>query len=224
MNPGRSSVLVSRSAMDRWRVGVLILLVLLVALPVAEPLVEVCRHTLAWATWTEATRLLGLARNTLLLVGGTLLLSFPLGVMGAFLLYRTDLPGRGVFRFLAVVTLFVPLPLFASGWQAALGSGGWLPLAICNASFGTEAVWMPWGQGLASAVWIHAMATWPWVIVLAGQGLCWVERDPEEEALLAASPWRVIWNVTLPRSRAALAAAALWVALQASTEVTVTDM
>ena len=33
--------------------------------------------------------------------------------------------------------------------------------------------WTPWGQGIGSAVWIHAVAGLPWVILLVGQGLTW---------------------------------------------------
>src|SRR5262249_6811021 len=45
----------------------------------------------------------------------------------------------------------------------------------------------------------------------------------EEEALLSAGPGRVLWRVTLPRCRAAVAAAALWVGLQTAGEITVAD-
>jgi iron(III) transport system permease protein len=74
------------------------------------------------------------------------------------------------------------------------------------------------------AIWVHAVAALPWVVLLVGQGLCWVERELEEDALLVASPWRVLWAVTLPRCRAALFAAGLWVAVQTATEITVTDL
>jgi iron(III) transport system permease protein len=60
--------------------------------------------------------------------------------------------------------------------------------------------------------------------LLVGQGLGWVERELEEDALLVASPWRVLWAVTLPRCRVALFAAGLWVAVQTATEITVTDL
>jgi iron(III) transport system permease protein len=155
----------------------------------------------------------------------------PAGVTAAVLLYRTDLPGRGAFRLLALLTLFVPLPLFASGWQAVLGSGGWLPLPLWNAARPSESAftsggssWTPWGQGVGSAVWIHAMAGLPWVILLCGVGLRSVERSLEEDALTAAPAWRVLLRVSLPRAGASVAAAALWVALQAATEITVTDV
>ncbi len=138
---------------------------------------------------------------------------------------------RGTFRFLTLFALFVPLPLFASGWQAVLGSGGWLPLTWWNPSrpgaFSATApggVWAPWGQGIGSAVWIHAAAALPWVILVVGQGLRWVERDLEEDALTATGRWRVLFLVTLRRCGAAVAAAALWVGLQTATEITITDV
>src|SRR5439155_10337084 len=141
------------------------------------------------------------------------------------------LPFRRPLQALTFWTLFVPLPLFASSWQAALGSNGWLPLAVWSAASPgdpdlspTGSAWKPWAQGIGAAMWVHAVAGLPWVVLLAGQGLRWVERELEEDALTVAGPWRVFTRVTLPRSRAALCAAALWVALQTATEITVTDM
>ncbi len=130
-----------------------------------------------------------------------------------------------------LVTLFVPLPLFTSGWQAAVGVGGWLPLRWWNAprpedaTFGSGGlVWTPWGRGMGTAVWVHAAAGLPWVAWLVGRGLLRVDRELEEDALTAAGPWRVLARVSLPRASAAVAAAALWVALQTATEITVTDV
>jgi iron(III) transport system permease protein len=217
--------------MARWRLAVALVLGLLVALPLAVPLLQLLAAPAAWGAWAQTGRPLALARNTALLVAGTLALSLPAGVAGAVLLYRTDLPLRRGLRLLVLLTLFVPLPLFTSGWQAVVGSGGWLPLALWNpprpdepASAATGMAWAPWGQGIGSAVWAHAVAGLPWVILLVGQGLCWVERELEEDALTAAGPWRVLWSVSLRRSAAAVAAAALWVALQTGTEITVTDV
>jgi iron(III) transport system permease protein len=158
-------------------------------------------------------------------------LALPVGVVAAVLLYRTDLPLRRGLRFLTLLTLFIPLPLFTSAWQAALGTGGWLPVAVWSTPGPGDpdlspsgSVWKPWAQGLGAAIWVHAVAGLPWIIVLAGQGLCWVERELEEDALTVASPWHVLWRVTLPRCRAALFAAGLWLALMATSEITVTDV
>jgi iron(III) transport system permease protein len=202
-----------------------------VAAPLGLPAWQLMSDPDAWSAWSDGPRLAALTRNSAWLVAGTLALCLPAGVAAAVLLYRTDLPLRRPLRALVLLTLFVPLPLFTSGWQAAVGSGGWLPVRWWNTpragdpaftSGGT--VWTPWGQGIGTAVWVHATAGLPWVVWLVGCGLRRVDRELEEDALTAAGPWRVLLRVTLPRSSAAFAAAALWVALQTATEITVTDV
>lgn len=216
--------------MTRWRLAVAAAL-LLVAAPLLVAPIELCTRPAALAESAGAARLTSLARNTFFLVGGTLAVSLSAGVVAAVLLYRTDLPFRRWLRALVIVTLFVPLPLFTSGWQAAVGGGGWLPLAWWNApraddqSFSSGGtVWTPWGQGIGTAIWVHAAAGLPWVAWLVGRGLRRVDRELEEDALSAAGPWRVLARVSLPRASASIAGAALWVALQTATEITVTDV
>jgi iron(III) transport system permease protein len=220
----------SDAGLTRWRFSVTAVVVLLMVWPLIVPFGQLLVHPAGWHAWAEPGRLLELAGNTLYLAAGTLALALPAGTLAAVLLYRTDLPFRKGLRFLTVLTLFVPLPLFASAWQAALGTGGWLPLGIWGTPSASDPdisptgmVWKPWAQGPGAAMWVHATAALPWVILIVGQGLTWVERELEEEALTLAGPWRVLWNVTLPRSGAALAAAGLWVVLPVVTEITVTD-
>jgi iron(III) transport system permease protein len=217
--------------MTRWRLALAALLAAVVAAPLAAPVARLIADPSCWRVWGEADRLFSLARNTALLVGGVLALAVPAGTAGAVLLYRTNLPFRRTLRFLVVLALFVPLPLFTSGWQAVFGSTGWLPLPWWNpprpgaySATAPGGVWAPWGQGVGSAVWVHAVACLPWVVLLVGQGLLWVERELEEDALTAAPPWRVLLGVTLWRARAAVAAAALWSALLTAGDITVTDV
>jgi len=215
----------------RWRMGTVVVLLLGIGLPLAMPFLDVARHPQVWRVWDESDRLWQLAKNTLQLVAGTLAIAMPIGVAGAVLLYRSNLPLRGFFRSLTILTLFVPLPLAASAWQATLGTTGWLPLAVWSTPPPGDPdvspggiVWKPWAQGMWPAFWVHAVAALPWVVWLVGQGLCWVERELEEDALLLGRPSWVFCFVTLPRCRATLVVAALWIALQTATEITVTDM
>jgi iron(III) transport system permease protein len=200
------------------RLAALLLLLVLAGVPLAEPLIDLLQSPERFEAWSDPSRLLLLAANTVLLVAGTLVLAMPVGVTAAVLLFRTDLPLRRAVLFFVVLSLFVPLPLLTSAWQATLGAGGWL------STVWPDAAGRPWAEGLSPAIWIHALASLPWVVLINGLGLSWVEGDLEEDALLAVSPWLVLWRVTLPRSRGAIGAAALWVALQTAADITVTDM
>lgn len=164
---------------------------------------------------SDIGRIISLAVTSISLAAGVAAVTIPLGIAIAVLLFKTDLPGRNWLRALVIVGLFVPLPLWATAWQSALGGG----LAIFTASPGR-----PWPSGFFAAVTIHALAALPWVIWIIGQGLQWVEPEVEDDARLATTPWNVIWRISLPRSRAAVLAALAWVAVQTTTEITVTDM
>ncbi len=190
-----------------WRGGVGAVLVLAIGVPLLLPLLDLLFTPQAWLAWSEGGRLLALAKNTLALVAGVVLLALPPGVALSFLLFRTDLPGRRGLQFLILLTLFVPLPLLVSGWMTVDAWSG---------TFGLS--------GLGGAVVLHSLASLPWVVLLMGAGLGWVERSLEEDALTAARPSRVLLHVTLPRVRLALAASALWLAVQTASEIGITNL
>lgn len=192
--------------MRSCRGAVGLILLLFVALPAVFPFVELLRRPEAWSAWQEFGRLFALARTTLLLVVGTLVLALPTGTLLAVLLQRTDLSGRHWLNVLLLVPLFVPLPLLVAGWTMVFDALA-LPLT-----------------GLGAALVLHVLAALPWVVLLVGLGLCHVERLTEEDALTAAPPWQVLLRVTLRRALPALVAAALWVAVQTAAEVGVTDL
>lgn len=205
--------------MTKWRWAMAAVLFLCLGVPFAWPFLEVVRQGEVYWTNQDLERLLTLSGNTLLLVAGTLAVALPVGIALAFLLYRTNLPGRSFFQFLVLLALFVPLPVLVSAWQALLGAEGWFPSVLWPA-----VVNRPWTAGLAPAIWIHALAALPWIILLVGQGLSWVEPELEEDSLLTAGKWRVLWRVTLPRCRGMIVAAGIWTALATAAEITVTDM
>jgi iron(III) transport system permease protein len=190
-----------------WQGGLALLLVFGLGLPLLLPLGELLLTPAAWEAWNEGGRLLSLGKNTAILVAGVLLLALPLGFALSFLLFRTSLPGRRILRFLVLLTLFIPLPLLVSGWMAV---DAW------STAIGLT--------GMRAAIVLHSLASLPWVIFLTGVGLGWVERALEEDALTAARPARVLLQVTLPRARLALAATALWLAVQTSSEIGITNL
>jgi iron(III) transport system permease protein len=155
-----------------------------------------------------------LALETMSLVLATEALALPIGVCLALLLFRTDVWARGPILALIAISAFIPLPLHATAWLGALGNAGRIQ------AIGVQPILV----GRAGAAIVHALAALPWVVLIAGVGVCVVEPELEESALLDYGPWRVVARVTLRRSLGAIAAAALAVAVLTAGDMTVTDL
>jgi iron(III) transport system permease protein len=172
---------------------------------------------LVWLTALIDARAWLLLRNTLVLSASACCLALPIGLPVAWLLSRTDAWGRHAVRAVTIAMLFMPLYLQAAGWDAGLGRQGWLPS------------WSGWPSRLAlagwpAAIWIHALAAVPWIVLVVSYGLRMVEPELEETALLDLSVAQVAWRVSLRRALPAVAIAALWVFVLSSQEIAVTDL
>ncbi|MCI0643241.1 MAG: hypothetical protein L0Y72_23260 [Gemmataceae bacterium] len=205
--------------MTLWRWALAVGLILLIALPLVRPFADAGDALTADWSADDAPRLAQLFLHTSLLVVGVSASALPLGVFLAVLLVRTDLTLRRVFLGAVLVYLFLPVPLQVSAWQAIFGNDGLLPLWWWGNAPGRA-----WTAGLIPAVWVHACAGLPWVVLIVGAGLRNVERELEEDALLSHSYSWALWHVTLPRCRGSILAAALWLALYTAADVSVTDM
>jgi iron(III) transport system permease protein len=159
-------------------------------------------------------RPLRLAVETALLVAATEALALPTGIVVALLLFRTDVMGRRIVVAVVALAAFVPLPLLATAWLGALGNVGRLQ------AIGVRPILV----GRTGAAVVHALATLPWVVLIVGVGMCAVEPELEESALLDYGPIRVLLRVTLRRALLAVAAAALAVAVLTAGDMTVTDL
>jgi iron(III) transport system permease protein len=160
-------------------------------------------------------RLRGLLANSGWLIGGTWLLSLPVGALLAVAITKTNLPGRTVLERLFVALLFVPLYVQAAAWQATVGQGGWLAIGHDGGA---------WLAGWRGAIWVHGMSATAWVVLFVGAALKNVPRELEEESLQDVGAARVLWQVSLRRALAGLFAAALWIAVVCAGEITVTDL
>lgn len=160
-------------------------------------------------------RTVGLAANTCWLCLAVTSISLPLGGLLAVLLWRTDLPGRNLALFALGWLFVVPLYLQAGAWQAGFGLQGWFTIG-----------WdLPhWFDGWIAAIFVHAAASLPWVVLIVGVGLWTVERDLEEQSLCEMPAIYVLLTVSLRRSAFAWLAAGLWIVVQCATEMTVTDL
>jgi iron(III) transport system permease protein len=155
-----------------------------------------------------------LLAETSRLVITTELLAMPLGVVLAFLLFRTNVPGRKFWLACLALLACVPMPLHATAWIGGFGNRGRsqaLGLALLV-------------SGRFGAAFVHAVAALPWVVWIVGIGLRAVEPELEESARLELSPLQVALRVTLRRSLGAIAAAALAVAVLTAGDMTVTDL
>jgi iron(III) transport system permease protein len=170
-----------------------------------------------WLWWESDGRTRELLGTTAGLALSVVAISVPCGVLLASLVARTNVPGRTLASVALFGLLLIPVYLQAAGWDAGFGRMGWFSLA-------REAYAEPWLFGMRGAVWVHALAAVPWVFFIVGSALRLVDPDLEESALLDSPPASVLLRISLPSVRPAIAAAALWVMVQATTEITVTDL
>ena len=148
--------------------------------------------------WDEAYRLTVRPRvaellgNTARLVLAGVLLSAVIGVGGAWLVERTQLPGRRIWNALLVAPLAVP---------AFVSSYGWVSL--------TARV-----EGFAGAVLIVTLAYYPLVYLPVAAALRGLDPGLEETAAaLGLGAWRTFLRVVLPQLRPALFGGSLLVSL-----------
>ena len=161
--------------------------------------------------WVRPIRLAG---ETIGLVLATEILAVPPGILLALLLFRTDVPGRKVILAFVALAAFVPLPLHATAWLGAFGNTG------RSQAFGLPQFLV----GRTGAAVVHALAALPWVVLIVGAGLCAVEPELEESALMDYGPVGVCLRVSLRRALGAIIAAALAVAVLTAGDMTVTDL
>ena len=146
--------------------------------------------------------------NGLLMAIGLTVIAVPLGGMLAFLMVRTDLPGRGWIAPLLLVPIFVSPMVIGFGYVVSMGPVGFYTLWV-KQLLGVE----PWNiYSFTSIVIIAGLTHVPHVYLYASSALKSLGSDVEEAARVAgASPLQVMLNVSLPMIMPALAYAAVLV-------------
>lgn len=157
-----------------------------------------------WTTLWHA-RLLPLLGNTLALASAVTMGSLVLGVLLAWLIERTDLPGRKIFGPLLTATLVIPCYLIAIWHVSFWGPGGLLERAL-ETLFGASLA-VPTIYGFLGAWLILVIATYPYVYTLARAALRSLDPQLEEAARsLGAHRLTLFFRVTLPLLAPALSA------------------
>jgi iron(III) transport system permease protein len=131
-----------------------------------------------------------------------------IGVVAAFLVQRTDIPAKNLFRVLLVLPFAIP-PLFAAmGWVQLAGPVGILSQAW-RGLFGTDTV--PWDiYTPAGIVFVLAITKYPFVFITVAGALQRMDPSLEEAARTAGvGTWRIMRDITLPLVRPAVYGGAL---------------
>ncbi|HEX6136083.1 MAG TPA: iron ABC transporter permease [Casimicrobiaceae bacterium] len=146
--------------------------------------------------------------NSLLLAAGMTLIAVPLGAVLAFVMERTDFPGRRWIEPMLLVPSFVSPMVLAFGYIVAAGPVGFYSMWATDLFGGA-----PWGlYSLTAMAVIAGLTHVPNVYIYASSALKNLGSDVEEAARVAgASPFRVAVSVSLPLIMPALLFAAVLV-------------
>ncbi|HYG59796.1 MAG TPA: iron ABC transporter permease [Symbiobacteriaceae bacterium] len=188
-----------------------------IALPVLYLAVRAAQGGASTWEWLLSGRLPLLVGRTMLLAGATTLLAVALALPLAWLVSRTDLPGRTWLTWIAALPLVFPPYVGAFAFITLFGPRGSLEKVLARLwGVPGHQIELPSIYSLPGAVLVLALFTYPYLYLLLGSALRGGNQALEEAARSAGlSPARVFWRVTLPLLRPALAAGALLVALYA---------
>jgi len=145
--------------------------------------------------------------NGFYLASGLALIAVPLGGMLAFLMVRTDLPGRAWIAPMLLVPIFVSPMVIAFGYVVSMGPVGFYTVWVRNLLSAVGFEGDPWNvYSFPAIVVIAGLTHVPHVYLYASAALKSLGSDVEEAARVAgASPLQVALNVSMPMIMPALA-------------------
>ncbi|MCA3823515.1 MAG: iron ABC transporter permease [Burkholderia sp.] len=200
------------AGMLRW------IVVAVLTIAVALPLGFILFQSLLSAPFFDANKTLGIegfrfifsdpdfwsaVKNSFIIAGGMLFISIPLGGILAFLMVRTDLPGRRWLEPLLLTPVFVSPIVLAFGYVVAAGPVGFYSVWF-KELFGVQNV--PWNVYSIFAITVIVGLTHvPHVYLYSSAALRNLGSDVEEAArVTGARPFRVALDVSLPMTMPAL--------------------
>jgi iron(III) transport system permease protein len=133
--------------------------------------------------------------TTLVVAAGMALIAVPLGAALAFLMVRTDVPGRNWLEPLILTPVFVSAVVLAFGYVVALG-----PVGVFTTGFKALTGVVPWNiYSLAALVIIAGLTHVPHVYLYTAAALRGLGSDLEEAARVSgAHPFKIALGVSLP--------------------------
>lgn len=133
--------------------------------------------------------------HSLLLAVGMTAIAVPVGALLAFLVVRTDLPGRRWLEPLVLTPMFISSIVLAFGFVVAFGPVGIVSLEV-KRLIGV----IPWNlYSYTSLIVLAGLTHVPHVFLYAASALRALSSEVEDAARSAgASPMRTAWSVSLP--------------------------
>jgi iron(III) transport system permease protein len=191
--------------------GILALLVVFIAYPLARVLVVAVSSpdgfTLSHlAAFFQRGLFVEALANTLFAGAAAVVLGSVIAVPLALLLARYDFPGQGLAQTLAVLPLVVPPFVGAVAFQQILGRSGVVNLFLLD-TLGTT---IPFMEGLTGVILVQALHYFPFILVNTASALAGVDPAAEEAAQsLGCHGIRLLRRVTLPLALPGFCAGAL---------------
>jgi iron(III) transport system permease protein len=133
--------------------------------------------------------------TTLTICTGMVAIAVPLGALLAFLMVRTDVPGKRYLEPLLLIPIFVSAVVIAFGYVVAVG-----PVGIFSTMAKDLLGFVPWNlYSLFSLVVIAGLTHVPHVYLYSAAALRGLSSDLEEAARVSgANPLQIAINVSLP--------------------------
>ncbi|MEJ5246435.1 MAG: iron ABC transporter permease [Caldilinea sp.] len=205
--------------MPRKAPASLVLIASIVSLLAVTPLIYIVVRALAAdaATWSRLWygQMPTLLWQTATLLVGTIGFALVLGIGAAWLVERSDLPGRTVWRVLLALPLALPGYVAAITYIILLRRGGVVERFLIDfAGFARGEIPLPPLYNVWGAILIIGLVTYPYIYLPTAAALRSVDRSLEEAARMAGrNGWSVFRQITLPLVTPAVAGGALLVGL-----------
>jgi iron(III) transport system permease protein len=194
---------------------VVLILTILVVYPLAQLVIQSIQYDQQWSLGSyvraiaDESNLLAL-RHSLEISIAAMLGATVLGTFLAWLVARTDLPGRDFFRTAFVLPFLIPPFIGALAWLQILGPVGYLNKIHMALTGASEPLWNIYGP--AGIVLVMMLHEYPTVFISVLGGLARMNPELEEAAQISGSRvFRVMRDITLPLMMPPILAGALLV-------------
>jgi iron(III) transport system permease protein len=163
-----------------------------------------------FSAFREAYAAVGLGTmllNSFAFSAGSTIFALAIGVVLAYLIVRTDVPGKALMYAASVVPLIIPGILHTISWTFLLDPRN----GIVNTWFIEKLGFGPFNvYSIPGMIFIEGLHLSPLVFLLMVASFRSMDPSLEESAVMSGAPmWRVFQRVTLPLARPALYAAIL---------------